>query len=328
MLRAAKQKRTKYERYKPMTTRNEAAEVATTPEPQHPYTLPKPYLSASQISTYLRCPMQYEFRYIKGITSPPAVAMMVGSAVHSGLEMYYNDRLDKNPMKYKPEQIAEFAITSLEEEVSEKEIPLEGSEKDDTVTHINNAVVPYVNHVGPHFDPISVESEIRYISTCGVEVLGYLDLERAPMKLELEADYPDPEKRETAASLGLGNRICDHKITGKKWALSQLENSLQFHLYVMATGKHNVEIHNVVKSTKTAASKVSEADFLLPSQDMTKNIRLLRHKFNPMHFHHIEVLIERVACGISSGVFTPTDLGNWCCSERFCGYWYLCRGAK
>ena len=46
----------------------------------------KPHLSASQLSMMARCPVQWEFRYAKGIKSPPGVALLVGKATHVSVE--------------------------------------------------------------------------------------------------------------------------------------------------------------------------------------------------------------------------------------------------
>lgn len=45
-----------------------------------------PHLSVSQISMYLRCSLQYWFRYIQGIKAPPNLKLTVGKAGHEGLE--------------------------------------------------------------------------------------------------------------------------------------------------------------------------------------------------------------------------------------------------
>ena len=57
------------------------------------FILPKGYLSASAIATLLRCPKQYEFRYIHDIVAPPSVALIVGSATHATFEGYFSDYL-------------------------------------------------------------------------------------------------------------------------------------------------------------------------------------------------------------------------------------------
>ena len=47
---------------------------------------PKPQLHVTSIGTLLRCGMQFYYRYIKRIISPPAVIMIKGTATHKASE--------------------------------------------------------------------------------------------------------------------------------------------------------------------------------------------------------------------------------------------------
>jgi putative RecB family exonuclease len=50
----------------------------------------RPHWSYSQLSTYLRCPLQYFFQYVLGLprkTIPGSMAL--GSAVHEALATYH-----------------------------------------------------------------------------------------------------------------------------------------------------------------------------------------------------------------------------------------------
>lgn len=295
------------------------------------FTLPKEYLSVSQINMYLRCGAQYEFRYLKNIKSPPGVAMLRGSAYHKGMEAYYGDVIAGNS-RMEPKQVAEYCVVSLEELAEESDVKLEGSEKDSAVVALQNAVEPYITYVAPLMRPVAVESELRYTSSCGVEILGYIDLERLPTEYELKAahalkkaaggDY-DPAEVEEEMS------IVDYKVSGKKWAPGKLGNDLQFHVYTMARGIPNVEIHNLtVTDKKPKINKQVEADYTAPVQDIATNVRMLRHRFDGSEHSHIENTIEGVAKGISAGVFMRCSMDSWVCDSRFCGYYHLCRGKK
>ena len=46
------------------------------------YEIPRGHLSASAIGTLLRCPRQYEFRYVKGVIIPPGKTLATGSIFH------------------------------------------------------------------------------------------------------------------------------------------------------------------------------------------------------------------------------------------------------
>jgi hypothetical protein len=278
------------------------------------YTLPKEYLSASQVSMYLRCGKQYEFRYIDNIVAPPGIAMIKGTAVHRGLEAYYKERMNgATPLT--PTQVVEFCVMTLEDEAKTQELDMPGALKDQTIVEITNAASPYVEHVAHLITPVAVEQELRYEANCGVALLGYLDLVREPTQIELEANLPDE------------NHLCDYKISGKKWSADKLQNDLQFNIYSLATGIADIEIHNMTPGPKKPKQhKTIPADYLADVQDITDNIRIVRNKFDGSEYEHVENIIENVAGGITKGVFMPCSPDGWVCSATWCGYWKLCRG--
>ena len=50
------------------------------------------YVSQSRLNLWLACPRAFEFRYVKGITTPTSPAFFVGKQVHAALEHYYRYR--------------------------------------------------------------------------------------------------------------------------------------------------------------------------------------------------------------------------------------------
>lgn len=274
------------------------------------YNLPRGYLSASQVGSYLRCGLQYFFRYIQGVNSPPNIAMLTGTACHFGFETYFQDCIDTGVPSVLPgKDIAEMAISNIEQETEEKDITLEGADKDRTVKEIEIAVTSYIDHVAPRVTPIAVEQEIRFELAEGIEILAYIDLvmrgETAPV-------------------------VCDYKITGKKWSIAQLSNNLQFMLYSIGMEVEDIEIHNMRKViVPSHATKDKDTGWTKASHDVTNNIRILRHKFNvESEKTHIINLTKAVASNISKGVFMPCSPDAWNCNPTWCGYWHLCRGKK
>jgi hypothetical protein len=183
--------------------------------------------------------------------------------------------------------ILDYAITELERHT-----------KVDTAeaTIMGYVVPPYIDTVATTITPIEVEKEIKYTAKCGVDMLGYIDLLT-----------PDT--------------VCDYKITDKKWDLAKLQGDLQFVSYAAATGINKIHIHNITK-TSGARSKSGEQ----PHVKDISNIRLLDWEYSSMDFKHLELIIERTAKAISSGIFMPCDPLSWCCNEKWCEYWPMCRG--
>ena len=54
----------------------------------------EPHLSVTQLKMYLRCPLQYKYRYIHGLRIPPTGAITLGKSIHSALEENYSQKIE------------------------------------------------------------------------------------------------------------------------------------------------------------------------------------------------------------------------------------------
>ena len=54
----------------------------------------EPHLSVTQLRMYLRCPLQYYFRYICGLKIPPTGDITLGRTVHAALEENYRQKVE------------------------------------------------------------------------------------------------------------------------------------------------------------------------------------------------------------------------------------------
>lgn len=276
------------------------------------FNLPKEYLSASAISTLLRCPKQFEFRYIHEIISKPNAAAITGKAAHGAFEQYYADAINTKTVRMTAKSVADISVDVLKDELVKAELKLSDKEYDEVAEDLQDLTSSYIEHVAPSVRPLSVEMPFTYTSQCGVDIFGYLDL------VESLVEEENPEDPST-----LG--IADYKVTKKKWALQKLTNSLQFNLYTMAMGINRVSVHNLVKGARTKVlPKKAEVPGVV---DITNKIRLLTHDFNPAYYQHFENMIYLAAQTITSGIFMPCDPEAWCCNDEWCGYWTYCRGA-
>ena len=276
----------------------------------HPYNLPKPYLSASQVSSFLLCPKAYEFAYIHGIPWRPNIAMLKGTAEHGTYEKVYEDKIQDLPM-LTSSQVGEYGVYQLEEAAKKEDYRLDGSEKDNTIQEIKKETTAYTEYVVPTITPLDCEREVKAVLPSGIEMLAYLDLIHI--------------NTETGEDI-----ITDYKISGKKWSPAKAIDSLQFQIYSMITEIPLIEVHNVVAAksvTKKPTTKVIEKapDGVV---EVTNNIRILKVNNKEVNFNHLNELIEGVAKTISAGIFAPCDPSSWKCSEKFCDYWKACRGKK
>lgn len=280
------------------------------------YTLPRGYLSASAVSTLLKCPRQYEFRYVKGLTKPANKSLALGSVTHEAFETYYQDYLITNE-RFTGKELAELTLdVIIPEWVGNNETTMDTADLNDINKVVPDIVENYADKVGAYITPVSTEQEVLFTLECGVPMKAYIDLVRV--------------RGED------GRGIVDYKTSNKAWTLSRLQNSLQFMLYSYATGIPDVQIQNIVVPGKGRKVVMQDSAFRVNDSvntqgsytyDVGTSFHVFGHAFESNQKQYLESLIESCARLITSGIFTPCGPDNWWCSPAWCDYWPLCRGA-
>ncbi len=135
----------------------------------------RPHLSVSQLKMYLRCPLQYFFRYVCDLKSPPTGDLALGRTIHDTLKDNYMQKMKTGHDIIIP-HITELFSEYWEREVRETEFrngENPGKLKDDGV----NLLKAYFDQVAPDIQPVEVEREFL-IEMPGVRLplKGYIDL--------------------------------------------------------------------------------------------------------------------------------------------------------
>lgn len=296
--------------------------------PSQGFKLPKGRLSHTQVEMYLRCPRQYWFRYVKGESRPPGVALILGGGTHRAVEVTHHHIVDHG-VPAPDEMLLDAFSDSFDaaaETADETEWATEskGNVKDQgvkLVTLYNKklapGVRPQVKKVKTKVNGKVIETEIRGIEkkfeveVAGVPMLGYIDLidtndasmiySNTELQLLLKKGHEIPEEMRTV--------VADFKTRARSVAKDEIEGSIQLTLYSLVEGVPLVRYDQLLK-TKTP--KVSRAHATRGQQD----------------YLWLKEIIHSVAQAISAGVFPPCDPTAWVCSDRWCGFWSQCRGAK
>ena len=117
----------------------------------------KRFLSATQLTMFLRCPRQYEYRYIQGIKRPPSGAMVQGRVWHETLERNYRQKVDSNkdlPLSEMQESYAD----RLDETLASEEIEFEPTENPAKLKDVGSAIVAaHHKSIAPIVHPMAVE---------------------------------------------------------------------------------------------------------------------------------------------------------------------------
>lgn len=169
----------------------------------------RPHLSVSQIKMYLRCPLQYFFRYVCDLKVPPTGDLTLGRTIHQTLNVNYSQKMKTQCDLIIP-HIAELFSEYWEKEAGETEFKKgekPGNFKDDGVKLLK----AYFEEIAPGVQPVEVEQEFL-IDTAGTKLplKGYIDL------LD-DQDY-----------------IIDHKTTKRSFPENTAEKDIQLTAYSLA----------------------------------------------------------------------------------------------
>lgn len=179
------------------------------------------HLSATQISMYLRCPRQYEFRYIHGIKRPGSGALLLGSSYHAALEENFEQKIESH-IDMATEDVLDVYRYTFNKKKTKEEYVLEEPEHELIDTGVA-LVADYQMKIAPVIQPIQVENKFS-IDIDGREVIGVVDLET-------------------------DDRLIEHKTANKSWSEGKPHQEVQATIYSMVVDKP-IEYHIAVKTQK------------------------------------------------------------------------------
>jgi len=136
----------------------------------------KNHISVTQIKMFLRCSLQYKFRYLDGMKNPPVGAIILGRSIHQGLEENYKQKKETKvdlPINKVLEMYASFFDGAEKKEEINWKGELPGSIKDSGV----GLIKVYQQEISPTIQPIAVEEEFNLgFENVPYTLKGYLDL--------------------------------------------------------------------------------------------------------------------------------------------------------
>ncbi len=284
------------------------------------YDLPRGYLSMSQIGMYLRCPRMYEFRYIKGLISPPGIAMVMGTAIHHAVELTHQSTIDTGtPL---PIEAGKDLFSDKWDGMStELEIKTAPTDKDADINTKDVGVrllSLYHKNVVPTITPVAVEEKVEF-KLGDVPMMGYIDLiDRGPprSRTSVPCVCDTVDKRTKCPKSLLCNldahdiTVADTKVVRMKKSQAQADNDMQLTAYARAKGTNKVRFDALVKSAKNP--RIEQVTATRTAQELA----------------WLDQVAKGVAEGITKGSFPVCPTDSWCCNARFCGYWSRCRGKQ
>ena len=139
--------------------------------------LPTEFMSVTQLLMMLKCPAQYEKRYVEGIKTPPGIALIEGSSGHDALEFQNAFQILRGrPMPLKKVLDRYGDVLAMKS----KEVPADewrrNGENKDTVYHRGVPLLTsYMQQIAPKVKPSSAEQHFK-MKVKGVPFQGFIDL--------------------------------------------------------------------------------------------------------------------------------------------------------
>jgi hypothetical protein len=256
---------------------------------------PRGYLSVSQVNMFMRCGLQYKFRYVDDVISPPGVSLVEGTSMHKALEVGLREKMDTS--KIPPVDVMRDAWrdTWKKRHTDIQDWGDDGKVKASAAAekHGMSFVTMYHRDNLPKTYPLGVEQ--RFWTSVGahnIPTLGYIDL-------------VDQEK----IDLVDGKTVVDHKIVRATKSQADADSDLQLTLYSEVSDTRHVRFDCFVK---TKSPKI-------------KTVKSTRKRAD---YKWMSTVFDRVAEAINAGIFLPCDPTSWACTPKFCGYYRMCRGKK
>jgi CRISPR/Cas system-associated exonuclease Cas4 (RecB family) len=242
-------------------------------------------LSGSSINTYLRCPKQWEYAYVKAIKQPPTLRLAIGSAAHTAIEYDLTQKLETG-VDQSLEQLQdtfrdEFEVESYGAEDEPKET--KGQALDSGI----KSVATWHADVAPDTHPLAVEQEIQF-SINGIVVNGTIDVVKQVGFSTIIGDWKFVGKKPSSAGLYLLNLV--GYVIGWREKTKQVEDG--------------VVLDHIVRTKQPYHFPIEGGT--IPDESISAYAGI----------------VEQVAHGIQTDNFPPTGLQSNACS--WCGYRDIC----
>lgn len=248
----------------------------------------------------MKCPKQYEFRYVDGLIIPPGVALHVGSATHVAVAANLKHKCEHDGQLLPIDSVKDIARDDLSERWDTEDVYLQDDEAErgrDTMK--GEAVDMAVSLAEVHAEDLA--PEIQPISAAHVE---------RPFVLEVtDLDF------DLAGTIDAQEKACirDTKTAKRTPSQGDVDAETQFTFYAWAasvTDKEDIEFPVPIKVDALVKLKTPKA------------ITIESHRER----WQVNALVETIKSYgrlIQAGVFPPNTNGWWC-SRKWCGYASRC----
>lgn len=251
------------------------------------------HFSYSQLTTFLRCQKQYEYRYIKRVRSPANLNLLRGSAYHNAVAYGYSHLTSDRKLPPLQELLNIYSDTwddgmvgkSTDEEGSDIRLPKiivgdkdPGQVKDMGITLLTK----YYNEIMPDVLPEQVEAR-KMREFHGIHLIAYMDV------------------------IDWHGTVIDHKTVSRAKSPADIINDIQSSFYGIVLGKDSIdfEFHEAIDKSSPEIRVVA---FKKTADDLAWCGDIIVSAWKQIHM----------------GIFIPNPT-SYLCSSDYCGYYQACR---
>ncbi len=250
-------------------------------------------ITQSMLGMFLRCPHQFERRYLRGDIIPPGIAARRGSATHKAAQLNHEQKLHTQTdlsVGDLQDVARDHYVRIIQEEgvfIPRDQLP----DKDKLLAAGLDASVRlttlYREALAPAIHPLLVEEQLTCEAGLGLPLKGTIDV--------LTTDYWLP----------------DLKTADKSKGPKDADYSLQLTFYAGL----------VAHQTGTWPQKVSLEVLVNGKEPKLQSLPTTR---GPADWTSLLHRVQLMLAQIDTGLFPPCDPSAWICSPNWCGYFWTC----
>lgn len=269
-----------------------------------------PYISITQINTYLSCPMKWKYRYIDGIVGTYGGIVAFGIATHHALQHNYTQKIYSREDRPVREVVDVFA-DELEKQDRTNKYDFSSLTVSENLDIGQQVLGAYMEDKAKHVFPIKSEHSFS-VELPGIsrQFRGIIDLIDNDMTLiEFKTKKRAPSANEASRHF--------LQLSGYAYGMLALCKS---------TDDFTEEQKKKVTKNKLINSRI---DYFIRTKkgSKAKSMDRLRASNGISTSEDMKVflsMVKHVDAAIDKGVFVP-NIGGMLCSPKYCSYWDLCR---
>lgn len=261
--------------------------------------LPVDHLSASSLSTFMRCPEKWRRRYVCREYEPPSGNLILGSAAHAAETQSDADYMESGAPA-PVEAVLDHYAAEFDHEVAEAEDVDWGDHKPGALKDAGaGALTVYHRRIVAEMPkPIAIEREARLILDDDLDFLAYMDLETED-----------------------GTTV-DRKFAGRAWSKGREAHELGATSY-LAIRRAEAERDGVEPSGRFAFH-IATHGTKNPSAEVRETTRT---DAELDHFiARIYDTAEEIEWRLETDNWAFAQPSDPLCGEKYCGYWDDCLG--